>query len=169
MTIRADYLSLDLAGLPSYSESLGAGFYLGLGNNKKPLLLVAPGTGNSVEPHVRYATDLVVTLVDGVAAKGSSQFLVTSDRIIVMVLRGSTSQVKLDGAAGSVYVFSATRDDLYPVEATKNWRGRLTGAAIRARDGQFALQVNSVIGTLEDDGQLTYHASLADLLDSLGP
>ena len=42
----------------------GASFYLGTGNRRKPLHLVAPGAGNSVVPHVRYAAGLVLTLAD---------------------------------------------------------------------------------------------------------
>jgi len=42
---------------------------------------------------------------------------------------------------------------------------------IRSRDGQrgFALEVNAVIGSLDDDGLLAFRASLTDLLRSLTP
>jgi hypothetical protein len=40
---------------------------------------------------------------------------------------------------------------------------------VRSRDGQFELHVTSVIGSLDDDGMLTFGASLADLLNSLTP
>lgn len=53
MAITADRLALDLSALPWHAERFGAGFYLGRGNNRKPLLLVAPGPGNAVVPHVR--------------------------------------------------------------------------------------------------------------------
>ena len=171
MAFAADYLRLDLSALPSRSEQLGAGFYLGLGNNKKPLLLVAPNAGNAAEPHVRYAVGMVLTLADGMVAKDLGQLVVTSDRIIGMMTRGSAGPVKLDGATGSAYAFSASMDDLHPAEPRKNRRGALTGAAIRSRDGGpgFVLEVNSVIGSLDDDGMLAFRASLADLLRSLTP
>jgi len=121
VTFAADYLRLDLSALPLSSPEFGAGFYLGTGNNKKPLLLVAPGAGNSVVPHVRYAADLVLTLADGTVVKELGQLVVTS------------------------------------------------GLVVRSRDGQFELHVTSVIGSLDDDGMLTFGASLADLLNALTP
>jgi hypothetical protein len=169
MTFAADYLSLDLSALPLASPEFGAGFYLGTGNNRKPLLLVAPGAGNSVEPHVRYAAGLVLTLADGTAVSELGQLVVTSDRIIGIVTHGSAGQVRLDGAAGSVYAFTARVDDLQPAEVQAKRRGKLTGLVVRSRDGQFELHVTSVIGSLDDDGTLTFGASLADLLNSLTP
>jgi hypothetical protein len=171
LTFAADHLRLDLSALPSHSAKLQAGFYLGLGNNKKPLLLVAPGSGNSAEPHVRYAAGMVLTLADGTVVKDLGQLVLTSDRIIGMMTQGSAGPVRLDGAAGSVYAFSARMDDLHPAEPRKNRRGGLTGAVLRSRDGQpgFALEVNSVIGSLDDDGLLAFRASLTDLLRSLTP
>jgi len=59
MAIAADRLVLDLSALPWHAERFGAGFYLGRGNNGKPLLLVAPGPGNAVVPHARYAASSV--------------------------------------------------------------------------------------------------------------
>ena len=44
-----------------------------------------------------------------------------------------------------------------------------SGLVVRSRDGQFELHVTSVIGSLDDDGTLTFGASLADLLNSLTP
>ena len=169
MTFAADYLSLDLSALPLASPEFGAGFYLGTGNNRKPLLLVAPGAGNSVVPHVRYAAGLVLTLADGTVVKELGQLVVTSDRIIGIVTQGSAGQVRLDGAAGSVYAFTAGVDDLQPAEVQAKRRGKLTGLVIRSRDGQFELHVTSVIGSLDDDGTLSFGASLADLLNSLTP
>ena len=169
MTFAADYLSLDLSALPLASPEFGAGFYLGTGNNRKPLLLVAPGAGNSVVPHVRYAAGLVLTLADGTVVKELGQLVVTSDRIIGIVTHGSAGQVRLDGAAGSVYAFTAGVDDLQPAEVQAKRRGKLTGLVVRSRDGQFELHVTSVIGSLDDDGTLTFGASLADLLNSLTP
>jgi hypothetical protein len=169
VTFAADYLRLDLSALPLHSPEFGAGFYLGTGNNSKPLLLVAPGAGNSVVPHVRYAAGLVLTLADGTVVKELGQLVVTSDRIIGIVTHGSVGQVKLDGATGSVYAFTAGVDDLQPAEVQAKRRGKLTGLVIRSREGQFELHVTSVIGSLDDDGTLTFGASLADLLNALTP
>jgi hypothetical protein len=169
VTFAADYLRLDLSALPLSSPEFGAGFYLGTGNNSKPLLLVAPGAGNSVVPHVRYAAGLVLTLADGTVVKELGQLVVTSDRIIGIVTKGSAGQVRLDGAAGSVYAFTAGVDDLQPAEVQTKRRGVLTGLVIRSRDGQSELHVTSVIGSLDDDGMLTFGASLADLLNALTP
>ena len=169
MTFAADYLRLDLSALPLPSPEFGAGFYLGTGNNRKPLLLVAPGAGNSVVPHVRYAAGLVLTLADGTVVKELGQLVVTSDRIIGIVTQGSAGQVRLDGAAGSVYAFTAGVDDLQPAEVQAKRRGKPTGLIVRSRAGQFELHVTSVIGSLDDDGTLSFGASLADLLNSLTP
>ena len=169
MTFAADYLRLDLSALPLHSPEFGAGFYLGTGNNKKPLLLVAPGAGNSVVPHVRYAVSLVLTVADGTVVKELGQLVATGDRIIGIVTHGSAGQVRLDGAAGSVYAFTAGADDLQPAEVQTKRQGKLTGLVVRSRDGRFELHVTSVIGSLDDDGTLTFGASLADLLNSLTP
>jgi hypothetical protein len=171
MTFAADYLRLDLSALPVHSPEFGAGFYLGTGNNKKPLLLVAPGAGNSVVPHVRYAAGLVLTLADGTVVKELGQLVVMSDRIIGIVTHGSAGQVRLDGATGSVYAFTAGVGDLQPAEVQTKRRGVLTGLVIRSQDGhpRFELHVTSVIGSLDDDGMLTFGASLADLLNALTP
>jgi hypothetical protein len=171
VTFAADYLRLDLSALPLPSPEFGAGFYLGTGNNKKPLLLLAPGAGNSVVPHVRYAAGLVLTLADGTVVKELGQLVVMSDRIIGIVTQGSAGQVRLDGAAGSVYAFTAGVDDLQSAEVQTKRRGVLTGLVIRSRDGRprFELHVTSVIGSLDDDGMLTFGASLADLLNALTP
>lgn len=59
---------------------------------------------------------------------------------------GAGGPVRLDGAAGSVYVLSARHDDLQLA---------------------FTLEVTSVIGTLDDNGMLAYRASLLDLMKSL--
>jgi hypothetical protein len=112
VTVAADYLTLDLSALPVLSPEFGAGFYLGTGNNKKSLLLVAPAAGNSVVPHVRYAAGLVLTLADGTVVKELGQLVVMSDRIIGIVTHGSAGQVRLDGATGSVYAFTAGVGDL---------------------------------------------------------
>lgn len=132
---------------------------------------MAPGAGNSVVPHIRFAAGLVLTLADGTAVRNLGQLLVTSDRIIGIVTHGSAGQVGLDGAAGSVYAFTAGAGDLQPPEVQTKRRGVLTGLVIRPRDGlpRFELHVTSVIGDLDDDGMLTYRASLSDLLNALTP
>jgi hypothetical protein len=56
----------------------------GRGHNRKPLLLVAPGLGSAVVPHIRYAASLVLTLAGGVVAKDLGQVPVTGDQVIVM-------------------------------------------------------------------------------------
>jgi hypothetical protein len=156
MTFAADFLRLDLLALPWHSGRLGAGLYQGVGNNSKPLLLLAPGAGNSVEPHVRYVVQLVVT----------------TDRIIGMVTYGSAGPVALDAAAGAVYVFSARLDGLQCSEIIKKRRGVPGGTFIKPGNGQppeFELRVKSVLGSLDDDGRLTFGASLADLVTALAP
>jgi hypothetical protein len=67
-----------------------------------------------------------------------------------------------------VYAFTAGVDDLQPAEVQAK-RGKPTGLVVRSRDGQFELHVTSVIGSLDDDGMLTFGASLTDLLNSLTP
>jgi hypothetical protein len=172
VTFAADFLRLDLLALPWRSGRLGAGLYRGLGNNSKPLLLLAPGAGNSVEPHVRYAVGLELTLADGMVVKDLGQLVVTSDRIIGMVTYGSAGPATLDAAAGAVYAFSARLDGLQCSEIIKKRRGVPGGMFIRPGNGlppEFELQVKSVLGSLDDDGRLTFGASLADLMTALAP
>ncbi len=172
MTFAADFLKLDLLTLPWHSGRLGAGLYRGVGNNSKPLLLLAPGAGNSVEPHVRYAVGLELTLADGMVVQDLGQLVVTSDRIIGMVTNGSAGPVALDAAAGAVYVFSARLDGLQCSEIIKKRRGVPGGTFIRPGNGQppeFELRVKSVLGSLDDDGRLTFGASLANLVTALTP
>jgi hypothetical protein len=69
VAIAVGRLALDLSALPWHAERFGVGFYLGHGNKGKPLLLVAPGLGNAVVPHVRYAASLVLRLAGGLVAK----------------------------------------------------------------------------------------------------
>jgi hypothetical protein len=107
---------------------------------------------------------------DGTAAGKLGQLVVTGERVIGMMTRGSAGGTKLDDSAGRVYVFAVSRDDLRPAEAETNRKGIPTKALIRSRDGQypgFTLRVTSVVGTLDDRGHLVYQPSLADLLASL--
>ena len=48
-------------------------------------------------------------------------------------------------------------------------RGKPAGPVVRSRDGRAELHVTSVIGSLDDDGTLSFGASLADLLNALTP
>ena len=79
-------------------------------------------------------------------------------------------RTNLDDSAGRVYAFAAGRDDLRPAEAETNRKGSPTKALIRTRDSRhpgFTLSVTSVVGALDDRGQLVYQPSLADLLAAL--
>ncbi len=148
------------------------GLYLRPGNNSKPLLLLAPAAGNSVEPHVRYAVDLELTLADGMVVKDLGQLVVTRDRILGMVTYGSAGPATLDAAAGAVYAFSAPLDGLRCSGIIKKRRGVPGGTFIRPGNGQppeFELRVIAVRGSLDDDGRLTFGVSLADLVTALAP
>jgi hypothetical protein len=172
VTFAADFLRLNLLALPWRSARLGAGLYRGIGNNSKPLLLLAPAAGNSVEPHVRYAVGLELTLADGMVIQDLGQLVVTRDRIIGMVTYGSVGPATLDAAAGAVYAFSAGLDGLQCSEIVKKRRGVPGGMFIRPGEGQppeFELRVKSVLGSLDDDGRLTFGAELADLAKVLAP
>jgi hypothetical protein len=107
---------------------------------------------------------------DGTAAGRLGQLVVTGERVIGMMTRGSAGGTRLDDSAGCVYVFAASRDDLRPAEAETNRKGSPVKALIRSRDGQypgFTLRITSVVGTLDDRGKLTFQTSLADLLAAL--
>jgi hypothetical protein len=87
-----------------------------------------------------------------------------------MMTRGSAGGARLDDSAGCVYAFAASRDDLRPAEAETSRKGSLTQVLVRSRDGQypgFTLRITSVVGSLDDRGQLVYRSSQADLLVSL--
>jgi hypothetical protein len=120
--------------------------------------------------HSRFAVYMELAGDDGTAAGKLGQLVVTGERVIGMMTRGSAGGTKLDDSAGCVYVFAASRDDLRPAEAETNRKGSPVKALIRSRDGQypgFTLRITSVVGTLDDRGQLAYQASLADLLAAL--
>lgn len=170
MTFTAGHLMLDLSALPFHSAELNADFRLGAGNNGKPLLLSPAADAAAPSPHERFAVYMELSGDDGTAAGKLGQLVVTRERVIGMMTRGSAGGAKLDDSAGRVYAFAASRDDLRPAEAETNRKGRLTQALIRSRDGRypgFTLRVTSVAGTLDDRGQLVYRPSLADLLVSL--
>jgi hypothetical protein len=167
VTFTTSHLMLDLSALPFHSAELNADFRLGAGNDGKPLLLLSPAAPS---PHERFAVYMELSGDDGTAAGKLGQLVVTGERVIGMMTRGSAGGTKLDDSAGCVYAFAASRDDLRAAEAETNRKGSPTKALIRSRDGQypgFTLRVTSVVGTLDDRGQLAYQASLGDLLVSL--
>jgi hypothetical protein len=171
VTFTVSHLMLNLSALPFHSAELNADFRLGAGNDGKPLLLLSPAAdAAALSPHERFAVYMELSGDDGMAAGKLGQLVVTGERVIGMMTRGSAGGAKLDDSAGSVYAFAASRDDLRPAEAETNRKGRLTQALIRSRDGQypgFTLRITSVVGTLDEGGRLVYQPSLADLLVSL--
>jgi hypothetical protein len=171
VTFTASHLMLDLSALPFHSAELNADFRLGAGNDKKPLLLLSPGADAAAPSrHERFAAYMELSVDDGAAAGKLGQLVVTGERVIGMMTRGSAAGAKLDDSAGRVYVFAASRVGLRPAEAETNRKGSPTKVLIRSRDGQypgFTLRVTSVVGTLDDRGQLVYRPSLADLLAAL--
>lgn len=173
MAIAASRFALDLSALPSRSDELRVGFGMGMGNNKKPLLLVYPGVSAAFEPqHIRYAADMTLKLDDGTVAQKLGQFVVTGERIIGMITSGIAGGTKLNASSGSVYAFVLGLDDIQPVEVKTSRKGTPAEALIQSRDGQrpvFSLHIGSVVGSLSDAGVLTYSSSLSDLLNSLTP
>ena len=171
MTFTVRQLMLDLSALPFHSAELNADFRLGAGNNGKPLLLLSPAAdGAAPAPHQRFAVYMELSGDDGTAAGKLGQLVVTGERVVGMMTRGSAGGTKLDDSAGRVYAFAARRDDLRPAEAETNRKGSPTKALIRTRDSRhpgFTLSVTSVVGALDDRGQLVYQPSLADLLAAL--
>jgi hypothetical protein len=171
VTFAASHLMLDLSALPFHSAELNADFWLGAGNDGKPLLLLGPAAGAAApSPHERFAVYMELSGDDGTAAGKLGQLVVTGERVIGMMTRGSAGRTKLDDSRGCVFAFAASRDDLRPAKAETNRKGSPTKALIRSRDGQypgFTLRVTSVVGTLDDRGHLAYQPSLADLLAAL--
>lgn len=171
MPFAADHLKLDLQALPWSSDRLGAAFYLGTGNNTRPLLMMKPAAGQLTERRqLRYAADVILTLADGTVVRNLAQLVVTAERLLGMVIRGSAGSSKLDAGAGEVFAFSASLRETAPPTGKKNWRGAVTRVTVRPADGlpkDFVLAVNSVIGKLDDEGTLTFGASLAELIPVL--
>lgn len=173
MTIAIGRFTLDPSALPWRSDDLGVGISMGVGNNKKPLLLIHPGADRAFEPqHIRYAADITLELDDDTVHQ-LGQLVVTGERIIGMITRGSAGGAKLGPSLDlRVYTFALTLNDIEPIEVTTNRKGVPAEALIRSRAGQlppFALRVSSVVGCLSDAGVLTYRSSLRDLIDSLTP
>ena len=175
MAFAACHLILDLSDLPSQSEELRVGFMMGVGNNKKPMLLIYPANGTNISPapaHVRYAVYMTLRLSDGTEAGDVGQLIVTGRRLMGMITHGSAGGTRLDDSAGSVYAFCLDLDDIKSVEPKTRWTGRVAGAVITSRDDRdpgFVLKVTSVVGILSDSGRLTSGASFADLLRSVAP
>jgi hypothetical protein len=169
--IAARALTLDLNALPARLEELRIGFGMGVGNNKKPLLLVYPGTGAGYEAlHVRYAVYMNFAL-DGRSAAGNlGQLIVTGQRLVGMMTHGKANDTTLDESVGSVFAFTIGMDDIQQATAKTRWTGRVAGVTITSRPAQnpaFDLAITSVVGVLTDEGGLTYGLSFADLMTSL--
>ncbi len=168
MPFATDHLKLDLPALPWCCDRLRAEFSLGTGNNSRPLLLINPAAGNPAEPrHLRYAADIALTLADGTVVANLAQLVVTSQRLLGMVIKGSAGVSRLDAEAGEVFAFSLDLINLPPPEGKTTWLGKLTRVTVRPANRpmpEFVLKINSVIGQLDDAGQLTFGASLGELL-----
>jgi hypothetical protein len=171
VTFTASQLVLDLSALPFRSAGLGADFRVGAGNNGKPLLLLSPAVDAAApSPYGRFAVYMELSVDDGTSAGRLGQLVVTGERVIGMMTRGSAGGARLDDSAGCVYAFAAGRDDLRPAEAETDRKGRPARVLIRSREGRspgFTLRVTSVVGTMDDRGRLVYQSSLADLLVAL--
>jgi hypothetical protein len=171
VALAACHIKLDLSALPSQSDELGVGFGMGVGNNKKPQLLIYPGAGAPAEPpQVRYAVYMRLALGDGTRAGDLGQLLVSGQRLIGMMTHGSAAGSKLSASAGSVYAFTLSLADIEPARTKAKWTGRVAGVILQSRTEQnpgFMLEVTSVVGALADSGQLTYGASFADVANSL--
>ena len=174
MAFVACHLILDLSDLPSQLEELRAGFRMGVGNNRKPLLLIYSASDATTSPaaSVRYTVYMTIRLSDGTEAGDVGQLMVSGRRVIGMITHGSAGETRLDESAGSVYAFCLDLDDVKSVEPKTRWTGRVAGAVITSRDDLepgFVLRLTSVAGFLADSGRLTSGASFADLLRSVTP
>ncbi len=170
MAFAARHLTFEPVAAPPDSQALGVAFRMGTGNNKKRLLLLFPaGTGEA--GRLRFAVYMTLTTQDGEIAGDLGQLVITRRRLIGMMTYGSAGGARLDEAAGSVYVFTASLDDLArPVPRTR-WTGRAAGVRVGSAPGcepGFELEVSSVAGALADDGTLTFGHTFASLIDALG-
>jgi len=169
----ATTLALDLATLPTRSAELRAGFGMGVGNNNRRLLVLYPGTDAGYEPqHIRYAVYMSLVLGDGTTAGNLGQLIVTGRRLVGMMTHGTVGGTKLNESVGSVFAFTIGLDDIGPPATKTRWTGRVAGVVIRSRqahDPPFELTVTSVVGTMTDNGALSYDESLTDLIASLTP
>jgi len=169
----ACHLMLDLSDLPSQSDELRAGFGMGVGNNKKPLLLIYPANDTNMPEaaeHVRYTVYMTLRLNDGTQAGDLGQLVVAGRRLIGMMTHGSADGTRLDDSVGSVYAFALDLDDVASAETRTKWTGRVAGVVITSTDDLdpgFVLDVTSVVGLLADSGRLTSGTSFADLLKSV--
>ncbi len=171
MAFSAGHLTFDPAAPPPESPALGATFRMGTGNNSKRLLLLFPGRPGH-GPHLRFAVYMTLTGADGTSAGDLGQLVITGGHLIGMMTYGSAGGARLDERAGSVYVFTASADDLAPATQKTKWTGRAAGVLIRSAPGLqpgFKLEITSVVGALADDGALTFGHSFASLIDALGP
>jgi hypothetical protein len=173
VAIVARALTIDLNSLPVRLEELRLGFEMGIGNNKRPLLLVHPASDAGHEPvHVRYAVYMNLTLNGRPAAGNLGQLIITGQRLIGLMTHGNANGTKLDESAGSVFAFTIGLDDIQQPAPKTRWTGRVASVTIASQAGQtppFGLAVTSVVGVLSDSGDLTYGQSFADLMASLTP
>jgi hypothetical protein len=90
VTFTTSHLMLDLSALPFHSAELNADFRLGTGNDGKPLLLLSPAAyAAAPSPHERFAVYMELSGDDGTAAGKLGQLVVTGERVIGMMTRGS--------------------------------------------------------------------------------
>jgi hypothetical protein len=170
VALAAGHLTFQLPAVPTASPALGAEFRLGTGNNRKGLPILFPAGSGQVPPYQRFAVYMTLTRDDGSSAGDLGQLVLTDDRLIGMMTRGSADGTRLDERAGSVYVFTVARGDLAPAVRKTRWTGRAAGVVVRSAAGLepgFVLEITSAIGTLADDGRLTIQPALASLLDAL--
>ena len=172
MSIVTGHYTLDRSRLPSKADKLRVRFVSQLVNGKNTLLVIYPNSEPGFEPsYVRYASGIILKLGDGTVAQQSGQIVITGQRLIGMITKGSVGNAVLNESAGSVYAFALDLDDIRPVEIKTNWRGKPVEAVIQSKEGQspaFLLQVFSVIALLKNDSQVI-QTSLAAFLDRLTP
>ena len=171
MAFSGGHLTFEPAAPPPESQGLGATFRMGKGNNSKRLLLLFPA-GSGRAPHLRFAVYMTLTGEDGTSAGDLGQIVITGEGLIGMMTHGSAGRARLDERTGSVYVFTASADDLAPAVLKTRWTGRVAGILVRSAPGLepgFELEITSVVGALADDGTLTSGHSFASLVDALGP
>src|SRR5579871_3648072 len=118
----ANRVTFDPATPPPESRSLGVSCRMGTGNNSKQLLLLFPA-GPRPAPYLRLAVYMSLVGPDGGTAGDLGQLVITGERLIGMMTHGSAAGSRLDERAGSVYVFTASMDDLAPAVPKTKWTG----------------------------------------------
>ena len=172
MPIVTGHYTLDRSKLPSKSDKLRVRFVSQLVNGKNTLLVIYPNSEPGFEPsYVRYIGGIILKLGDGTVAQTQGQLVVTGQRLIGMITKGSAGKAVLNESVGSVYAFAIDLDDIRPAEIKTNWRGKPIEAIIQSKEGQsptFLLQVFSIDFSLKNDGQVI-PTSLDAFLDRLTP